>query len=115
MLENLRVCLFCLSRVFAAVILISGVLQCFVWVSKFVILFCVKLGLNRTNLVEGSHGIKFCTLNISSNHKCFSDITRDFMFSFTFVRENKSAVRSLNIATSQEIMSVQELKICRLK
>lgn len=76
--------MFCLRRVFAAVIiLISGVLQCFVLVSKFGMLFCVKLGLNRTSLVEGSHGIKFSTLNISSNHKCFSDITRDCMFSFT--------------------------------
>jgi len=70
----------CLRRVFAAVIILkSGVLQCFVLVSKFVMLFCVKLGLNRTNLVEGSHGIKFCTRNISSNHKN----NRDCMFSFT--------------------------------
>lgn len=55
-----RVCLSFEWDVFAVVIiLISGVLHCFVWVSKFVVSFCVKLGLNRTNLVVGSHGIKF--------------------------------------------------------
>lgn len=82
------------SRIFESICLfyvfnlISGVRHCFVWVSKFVVFFCVKLNLNRTNLVKGSNVVRFCTLSITSNHKCFPDITRGCMFSFTHVGEN---------------------------